>query len=123
MSAPAALALTLPWPPALNHYYRHVGSRVLISRAGRDYKAMAGLWASAAGAVDPLEGELAVSLVLYRPRRAGDVDAYAKCLLDAMQGHLWADDKQIVELHLYRRDDKHRPRVEVRVWAVGGEAG
>jgi crossover junction endodeoxyribonuclease RusA len=113
----AALVLTLPWPPALNHYYRYVGPRVLISRTGRDYKERAALAAAVAG-VRPLAGPLAVDLYLYRPRKAGDVDAYAKCLLDAMQGHLWGDDKQIVELHLYRRDDKVNPRVEVRVWPV-----
>ena len=29
------LELELPWPPSVNHYYRHVGPRVLISRDGR----------------------------------------------------------------------------------------
>ena len=28
----------LPWPPSVNHYYRHVGHRVLISRDGRHYR-------------------------------------------------------------------------------------
>ena len=28
----------LPWPPSVNHYYRHVGPRVLISRDGRKYR-------------------------------------------------------------------------------------
>ena len=119
MSTPA-IALTLPWPPALNHLYRHVGPRVLLSRQGRDYKERAGFAAAVAG-VRPLQGPLAVDLLLYRPRKAGDVDAYSKVLLDSMQGHLWEDDKQIVELHLYRRDDKANPRVEVRVWPVEGE--
>ena len=32
------LELELPWPPSLNHYYRHVGPRVLISRDGRKYR-------------------------------------------------------------------------------------
>jgi Holliday junction resolvase RusA-like endonuclease len=110
-----AISLTLPWPPALNHYYRHVGPRVLLSRPGRDYKDLAGAYALAAR-VRPLVGPVAVCLFLYRPRRAGDIDGYLKALFDAMQGHLWADDKQIVELHVYRRDDKARPRVEVTAW-------
>jgi crossover junction endodeoxyribonuclease RusA len=113
----SGLTLTLPFPPALNRLYRSVGPRVLISRTGRDYKARAAFAAVVAG-VQPLPGPLAVELYLYRPKKAGDVDAYSKVLLDAMQGHLWGDDKQIVELHLYRRDDKVNPRVEVRVWPV-----
>ena len=28
----------IPFPPSLNHYYRHVGPRVLSSREGRSYR-------------------------------------------------------------------------------------
>ena len=34
----SAVSLTLPWPPSVNHYYRHVGPRVLISKDGRRYR-------------------------------------------------------------------------------------
>ena len=27
------MVLTLPWPPSINHYWRRVGPRTLISRA------------------------------------------------------------------------------------------
>jgi hypothetical protein len=32
------MEITLPWPPSLNHYYRHVGPKVLISKEGRQYR-------------------------------------------------------------------------------------
>ena len=32
------IVLNLPFPPSVNHYWRNVGSRVLISQAGRDYQ-------------------------------------------------------------------------------------
>jgi len=38
--------------------------------------------------------------------------------MNAMQTYCYADDKQIVEIHAYRLDDKDRPRVEVVVKAA-----
>ena len=35
---PALVTLELPWPPSVNHYYRRVGPRTLISREGRQYR-------------------------------------------------------------------------------------
>lgn len=69
-----------------------------------------------------LQGELRVSLVLYRPEKRGDVDNYAKTLLDSLQGHVYANDRQICELHIVRRDDRHNPRVEVEISEVEGHA-
>ena len=33
--------------------------------------------------------------------------------LDSLRGIAYADDKQIVEIHAYRRDDPANPRIEV----------
>ena len=38
MGKEMTLELELPWPPSVNHYYRHVGPRVLISRDGRKFR-------------------------------------------------------------------------------------
>jgi Holliday junction resolvase RusA-like endonuclease len=119
MSAPV-LSLVLPFPPALNHYYRSMG-RVLLSREAREYKRAAGYQALVAGA-QPLAGPLAVEITLYRPARRGDIDGYFKAAFDSLNGIAWTDDSQVVELHAYRRDDKTYPRAEVRVWPVR-EAG
>lgn len=62
-----------------------------------------------------LAGDVVVTLHLYRPRRAGDLDNRIKVTLDALRGHAYADDDQVVELHAYRHDDKANPRVEVEV--------
>ena len=66
-----------------------------------------------------MSGDLAVTLHLYRPCKRGDIDAYQKACFDALNGILWKDDGQICELHVYRRDDKKRPRVELTVEPVG----
>lgn len=112
------VALVLPYPPALNHLYRAFDGKVLLSREGRAYKEQVGWLALAAQQAPPLRGPVVVELVLYRPRKAGDIDGPLKVLLDALEGHLWANDRQIVEMHVYRKDDKHNPRVEVRAWEV-----
>lgn len=116
MSVPA-IVLILPFPPALNHYYRSLG-RVLLSREAREYKRTAGYHALVAGA-RPLTGPLAVEITLYRPAKRGDIDGYFKAAFDSLNGIAWEDDAQVVELHAYRKDDKQNPRAEVRVWPVG----
>lgn len=109
-------SLCLPWPPTANRYWRFVTlgkrSAVLLSREARLYKARVAAYAPT---VQRVEGPLRVSLRFFRPRKAGDLDGALKPLLDALQGVLYTNDAQIVELHAYRFDDKSNPRVEVEV--------
>ena len=67
-----ALSFDLPWPPSVNNYYRHVGPRVLISRAGRRYRSMV---VSRLGGLKKLSGRLSLYAELYPPdRRRRDID-------------------------------------------------
>lgn len=104
----------MDYPPSVNAYWRAVGGRVIVSREGRAYRDRAG-WRALEQRVKPLAGPLRVSICVYRPRMIGDLDNTAKAILDALKGVAWADDSQIVELHLYRRDDKSRPRVVIEM--------
>lgn len=110
--------LVVPYPPALNRYWRFVTirghGRVLLSREARQYKAALALLGT--GAL--IDGPIRLSLRVYRPRKAGDLDGALKGLLDALQGVVYANDSQIIELHAWRGDDKHRPRVEVTAESV-----
>lgn len=115
------MRLTLHWPPALNSYYRTWKGRILISEKGRGYRTAAALSARAQG-VTPMEGELAVALWLYRPRRIGDIDGFLKATFDSLNGVAWGDDSQVTELHVWRRDDKANPRVELEVAPVATDA-
>ena len=78
------VSLSLPWPPSLNHYYRHVGSRVLISKEGRRYRervAEISRRANNATFACPVQ----VELELYPPdARPRDIDNSEKSLLDAL---------------------------------------
>jgi crossover junction endodeoxyribonuclease RusA len=109
--------LTLPWPPSANVYWRYDRGHVHRSIVADQYRTAVG-WACNAAQVSPLTGNVRVTIHLYRPAKRGDTDNFLKQLLDALQGFAYADDKQIVEIHAYRHDDKNHPRVEVEVLEV-----
>ena len=98
------LELDLPYPPSVNHYWRHVGPRVLVSRKGRAYRTTVGA-ILARRRVRPMVGSLAIEIDVHPPdRRRRDLDNLTKSLLDALaQGGAYEDDSQIDRLLLIRR--------------------
>lgn len=109
--------VVLPYPPSVNHYWRVVRGRPILSAEARAYKVGVLLRARTQG-MTPLDGPVCVSVTVYRPRRIGDLDNVLKGLLDALRGVAYADDKQVVEIHARRLDDAANPRVEVTVEAT-----
>lgn len=97
--------LELPWPPSVNHYYRHVGSKVLISKVGRRYRETI-VSKLRLDAVKKYSGPVELLIELYPPdNRRRDVDNSLKCLLDAFtHGGLYDDDSQIRKLTVIKRD-------------------
>lgn len=93
----------LPYPPSVNHYWRRVGWRTLISREGRRYRREV-VALLAAQRARPLGGRLFVRVTVFPPdRRAFDLDNRLKALLDALQqGGAFHDDSQIDELVIKR---------------------
>lgn len=110
--------LILPYPPSANRYWRNLrNGLVLVSKEAKDYKERVG-WICIAAGIEPHCDDVRVSIDVYRPARRGDLDNVAKILLDALAGQAYTNDKQIVDLHLRRFDDKDNPRVEVEIQAV-----
>lgn len=93
------LTFELPWPPSVNHYYRHVGSRVLISREGRNYRDVVSARIRAAN-IPCFEGAVELRIQLYPPdNRRRDVDNVLKCILDTLTvAKLYDDDSQVKRL-------------------------
>ena len=93
----------LPYPPSVNHYWRRVGARTLISRGGRAFRAAVCSLLASRG-IHPLNGPLVVDVVVHPPdRRRRDIDNVQKALLDALQhGGAYCDDSQIVRLSIER---------------------
>ena len=95
------VTLELPWPPSVNHYYRHVGPRVLISKVGRTYREVVANRIKAEG-ISKFSGNVELNIQLYPPdNRRRDIDNVLKCLLDTLTiGGLYEDDSQIKSLEI-----------------------
>ena len=100
------LELVLPYPPSINHYWRRVGPRTLISREGRRFRERVVKLLADQG-VQPVFGPLNVQVDVYPPdHRRRDIDNVQKALLDALQhGRAYDDDSQILQLAI----TKHEP--------------
>jgi crossover junction endodeoxyribonuclease RusA len=110
------LEFELPYPPSINHYWRRVGYRTLISREGRRFRERV-MQRLAERAVRPLAGPLAVEVDVYPPdHRRRDLDNVQKALLDALQhGGAYLDDSQIVQLLLSKREPVSGGKSVVRI--------
>lgn len=116
------VSLILPVPPSANVYWRTVVNKktframTFVSEEAKKYKRDVAKISLGAGM---LHGEVSVSVKFYRAQRSGDLDNRLKCLFDAMQGVVYANDSQIVEIHATRHEDKLNPRVEIEVRPLG----
>lgn len=109
--------IRLPWPPSVNHYWRNVRGRTLISRQGRDYRAMV---EKLAAGLKANNGRLSVTITAHPPdRRRRDLDNLLKAPLDAMcHAGLYADDSQIDRIEVRRGEVIKDGRLYVVIWEV-----
>ena len=113
--------VTLPLCQSANRYWRAIVQngrvRVLLSKAGRDYKNDAH-WAMVAQGInrqEQIEGPCIVSATVYFPNKRGDLDNRIKPTLDVIQGFCITNDKNVVKIAFARETDKDNPRVELCV--------
>ena len=96
------LQFRLPFPPSVNHYWRSVDGKMLISKAGRQYrKDVAKLCMTACRMGSR---RLSVEIAAYPPdRRRRDLDNLTKALLDSLEkAGVYDDDGQIDRLLIER---------------------
>lgn len=112
------MEVELPFPPSLNHLWRRVGNRTLISRSGRSFRQQV---CSILRGTEPLSGPLRVVIDLFPPdRRRRDIDNLQKALLDALQhGGAYHDDSQIVSLTITKREVVPDGRTRVSIECAG----
>ncbi len=115
------MILKLPYPPSVNHYYRRVGARTLISREGREYRtAVCGLLAPGGGSgirKPPAGGRIALAMDAFPPdRRRRDLDNILKCTQDSLaHAGVYEDDSQIDLLVVRRCEVVRNGRLQVEV--------
>lgn len=72
----------------------------------------------AMGQREPYEREVDIAIEFYLPdRRKRDLDNLSKNVLDAMNGIVYMDDRQVVNLLLSKYIDANSPRAVVRVFS------
>lgn len=117
------LEAILPVPPSINHQYATVNGRRVLTAAGRTYKAdvaqliAIGLArspqrASFLGKVQSAPLSLTI-LFCFSSAMRRDVDSGLKIAQDALCAGLRLNDNRITEIHLYKRQDRDHPRIEV----------
>jgi crossover junction endodeoxyribonuclease RusA len=110
------LELELPYPPSINHYWRRVGPRTLISREGRRFRQQVATILTALR-LAPMTDSLDLEVDVFPPdHRRRDLDNLAKSLLDALQhAGVYADDSQIVRLSLIKNEPVSGGKTIVRL--------
>jgi Holliday junction resolvase RusA-like endonuclease len=106
----------LPYPPSINHYWRRVGYRTLISREGRKFRDRV-VAILAARRLVPMTGPLKLEVDFFPPDcRRRDIDNAQKALFDALQhGGVYVDDSQIMDLRARKRRPKPPGIVRVTI--------
>jgi len=111
--------ITLPWPPSINHYWRHFRDRTVVSQEGRTFRSrVCALLAGGGGArKPPAGGRIALAMDAFPPdRRRRDLDNLQKPVLDALEhAGVYEDDSQIDLLLTQRRDVVPGGRLTVRL--------
>ncbi len=95
------ISLELPFPPSVNHYWRRVGNKTLISKDGRTFRLHV-QDIVAARRLQIIPGHVWVDVVACPPdRRRRDLDNLCKSLLDALEhAGVYEGDHQIQSLRL-----------------------
>ena len=62
---------------------------------------------------DLMEGELKVTITIWYASRRPDLDE--SVILDAMEGHIYKNDRQVREKHIYWGLDPLNPRADITV--------
>ena len=60
-----------------------------------------------------LKGELRATMTIYYATHRPDLDP--SIILDALQGRVYRNDRQVRELHIYHDIDRENPRAEITI--------
>ena len=113
----------LPLPPSVNSQYSTVNGRRVLSAGARRWRKLA--LGQLAGIFEPTftqrasEGYLALFIDCFfeTPLRR-DLDGGLKITQDVICEALGVDDRRVVDIHLVKRIDPLRPRLEIEIEAL-----
>jgi crossover junction endodeoxyribonuclease RusA len=119
---------TLPLPPGVNHQYTRAGDRRVLSTEHRAFKRVVRKKLDRLRASGALSDEFVralkqgwVGLFLdfyFKTPLKRDLDGGLKIAQDAILVPLGVNDNRVVDIHLVKRIDPLRPRLEVELEAI-----
>lgn len=116
----ALITLELTFPPSANQYWRKRnpmgkgGKGMYVTKAAKNFKKEV-KDKCLAKHVRPFTGPVSVVIYAAKPATNRDLDNTTKILLDAMQGFVYVNDKQVVEYHVYGTDAPEPKRESAKV--------
>ena len=127
-AAPSTLYITLPLPPGVNNQYASVNGRRVLSAEARRFKAEVGkrvgdlLFERGEGGalVQAMRASylsLFIDFYFATPMKR-DLDGGLKITQDALCEALQINDNRVVDIHLVKRIDPRRPRIEVQLETI-----
>ena len=111
----------LPYPPSVNAMWRTFRNRVILSKAGRDYRIAALNHLEGLGLTnEKVEGRLHVSMVIYPPTlRKYDIDNRCKAPFDALtHAGFWLDDEQVDSLNIKKGEKIKGGLIKLKVSVI-----
>ena len=99
-------------PISVNKLY---GGRKYVTKEGKVAKEGMGWEVKSQWKKKPITGDVSILIYLYMKDKRSDIDNVLKGLLDCMTGIVWQDDKQIIELHVFKYIDRTCPRIELEI--------
>jgi crossover junction endodeoxyribonuclease RusA len=125
---PETFQIVLPLPPGVNNQYVSVGRRRVLSAPARtfnrDVAKVIAAQRTSGKLTTATERALADSLLgvylvfFFETPHRRDLDGGLKICLDALARTIGFDDRAVVDLHLSKKIDPLRPRVEVEIETI-----
>jgi crossover junction endodeoxyribonuclease RusA len=119
---------TLPLPPGVNHQYTRVGNRRVLSKEHRAFKRAVRKRLGRMRVDGTLKDEFVQALkqgfvglfldFYFKTPLKRDLDGGLKIAQDAILAPLDVNDNRVVDIHLVKRIDPLRPRLEVELEAI-----
>jgi Holliday junction resolvase RusA-like endonuclease len=90
--------------------------RLISSKKWRDTKLALQQEIAVQGRFEPLRGSVVMNVMMYfGDNRKRDIDSYLKILLDSMEGIIYENDNQVVEMHCFKEIDVKNPRTVIQI--------
>ena len=97
------IILHLPYPPSVNNYWIASGHRRFISKRGKEFKEFVAEYCAKHKVKSYGAHDVRVTIILHpRSKILMDIDNCSKAILDSLQGIVYDDDQQVVQLLIQR---------------------